>query len=273
MSGAPASSERTRRLPLDRATLEYRVLDGRSASSRPPVLLLHPWFGCHAMWEPLAARLPGPSYAIDWYSLANGVGRDAWEPWASPAGLARAAVALLDELGLEQVDVVGNSVGGIVAQVLAAEHADRVRRLVLIGTGAALSGPPTPFGDLVSLWIHDPEARPLLAGLLVDALVEQPLPPADRRSYVAAVQAADADFVSAVLIAARGTDLRPSLASITAPTLVIRGEHDAARTRAHVAELLDGIASAHAVEMPGCGHSPMVEDVTALAGLVIEHLG
>ena len=81
-------------------------------TGRPPALLLHPWFGCRAMWDPMATRLDTPTYALDWYSLADHVGPDAWQAWASPHGLARASVATLDSLGLEQVDIVGNSVGG-----------------------------------------------------------------------------------------------------------------------------------------------------------------
>ena len=83
--------------------------DGSAPAGRPPVLLLHPWFGCRQMWEPLADRLDVPSYAVDWYSLAEGGEPHEWSAWASPAGLARAALALLDEDGLDRVDVVGNT--------------------------------------------------------------------------------------------------------------------------------------------------------------------
>jgi 3-oxoadipate enol-lactonase len=261
---------------IDLGAVGLRYAQHRSpahaGAGRPPALLLHPWFGCGAMWEPLALRLDVTSYAVDWYSLAEAGDRATWTPWASPDGLARAAVALLDEQRLDRVDVIGNSVGGIVAQILAADHPGRVRRLVLIGTGAALGGPPTAFGALVGRWIEHPAERAGLAVRLVDALVAQPLAAADRDRYVAAVLAADPEFVAAVLRTARDTDLRPRLGAITAPTLVMRGEHDTARTRRHVAELVAGIADARSVELPGCGHSPMVEEPDLVASLVLSHL-
>lgn len=265
----------TSRLDLKGTGLRHTRHEPQTYSAtgeRPPALLLHPWFGCSEMWQPLAVRLDVPSYAVDWYSLADTAGRDAWAPWASPAGLARAALALLDEQCLKSVDVIGNSVGGIVSQLLAAEHPTRVRRLVLIGTGASLVGRPTAFGELVSRWIERPAERVALAGRLVDALVAVPFPAEDRERYVAAVLAADPDFIAAVLRAARGTDLRSRLASITAPTLIIRGEQDTARTRDHVAELVAGLPDARAVEMAGLGHSPMVENPDAVAALVSAHL-
>lgn len=262
---APGAAE----LMLGDGALRYHLtVPDDAAPARPPVLLLHPWFGCAAFWEPVAPLLATPSLAVDWYSL----GRGSWRAWASPEGLSRAAVALLDELGLDRVDVVGNSVGGIVAQLLAARHPARVRRLVLVGTGASLGGPPTPFGALVSAWVAGEGDRAALTGRLVDALVATPPEEPGRTAYVRAVVEADPDFLSAVLAAARRLDLRPELPSIAAPTLVLRGEHDSARTRAHVAELLAGIPAATAVEMAGCGHSPMIEQPAAFAALVRGHL-
>lgn len=255
-----------------RAALTYFFHDvGTCADGRPPTLLLHPWFGCPQMWNPLAGRLDVPSYAADWYSLGAG-GSAAWRRWASPAGLARAAIALLDDRRLEYVDVIGNSVGGIVAQILAAAYPERVRRLILIGTGAYLGDVPTEFGQLVSRWIAAPEQRSTLVAHLVDALIARPHQEHDRDEYIAAVNAANPDYLAHVLQQARQTDLRPRLGAIAAPTLVIRGEHDSARTPAHTADLVAGIPRAEAVEMAGCGHSPMVEDPDAVAMLVLDHL-
>ena len=57
-------------------------------------------------------------------------------------GVARTAERLLDALGEESVDVIGVSLGGVVAQQLAHQAPDRVRRLILAATGPGLGGVP-----------------------------------------------------------------------------------------------------------------------------------
>src|SRR4029077_16226974 len=51
------------------------------------------------------------------------------------AGMARDAASLIDALGLEHVDLFGFSMGGHVAQQIAVDRPELVRRLVLVGTG------------------------------------------------------------------------------------------------------------------------------------------
>jgi pimeloyl-ACP methyl ester carboxylesterase len=71
--------------------------------------------------------------------------------------------------------------------------------------------------------------------------------------------------MGAVLNGAFALDLRPELPKITAATLVVRGELDAARTQAHVDELLAGIPRSTALEIPGAGHSPQVDSPEAFS--------
>ena len=99
-----------------------------------PLLLLQHFTGTMDMWDPdlvdgLASARPVILFDNAGVSRSSGTTPD------SVAAMARHAYAFVEALGLEQVDLLGFSLGGFVAQVLAAEHPELVRRLVLAGTG------------------------------------------------------------------------------------------------------------------------------------------
>ena len=73
------------------------------------------------------------------------------------------------------------------------------------------------------------------------------------------------DPVAVILAAGQSKRMRSELPKVAAPTLIIRGELDAARTRAHVEELLAGIPLSTALELAGAGHSPQVDSPHAFA--------
>jgi pimeloyl-ACP methyl ester carboxylesterase len=64
-----------------------------------------------------------------------GVGLSTGSAPETVAGMARDAASLIDALDLEQVDLFGFSMGGYVAQQVAVDRPDLVRRLILVGTG------------------------------------------------------------------------------------------------------------------------------------------
>ncbi|WP_406729776.1 alpha/beta fold hydrolase [Streptomyces sp. GD-15H] len=260
-----------RTTPLPGASLSYHVTE--PSADGTPVVFLHPWFGCWQFWTSTMEHLAGrPRYAVDFYSPAAGE----WSADAGPTTLADAVVAMMDAEGLDRVDVVGNSVGGIVAQVIASTVPQRVRRLVLVGTGASTEGALPGFARAVDRWIEvarDGGAASRAAaedtvGMLFTGRPDAPT----WETYVQAVLRTDPAYLAAVLGAARKLDLRPRLERITAPTLVIRGSEDCARTAEHAAVLAAGIPTARSIEMPGAGHSPMVDQSARFAELVASHL-
>jgi pimeloyl-ACP methyl ester carboxylesterase len=67
----------------------------------------------------------------------RGIGASEGSPPNSVAAMARDAVAFIRALGLEQVDLLGFSLGGFISQVIALEEPELVRKIILVGTGPA----------------------------------------------------------------------------------------------------------------------------------------
>jgi poly(3-hydroxyalkanoate) depolymerase len=105
----------------------------------PPLLLLMGIGGNLEMWGPLAGQLTGRRLiAFD----APGTGGSTIGTLRRMSGLADLTSALLDRLELDQVDVLGYSFGGALAQEFAHRHPRRVRRLILGATMCGIGGVP-----------------------------------------------------------------------------------------------------------------------------------
>ena len=248
------------------ARLEYR--HRRPVVDRPlgPVILLHPWFGCWQFWRQTVDALPEfETYAVDLYSLGA---RNNWPDFASPRGLAQAVSVMTEKLGIRRCSLIGNSMGGIAAQALSAAQPDRIEKLILVGTGARIVGLKPDYRQTVDNWIAGAVNREATMQLVDALLARRPADPREFETFVDMVFNANKAFMGSVLTSAFDLDLRPLLPEITAATLVIRGEFDAARTRTHVEELLAGIPNSKAAEIPGAGHSPQVDSPQAFAKLV-----
>jgi pimeloyl-ACP methyl ester carboxylesterase len=119
-----------------------------------PVLLLHCRAADGTDWTPIAERIAGgPAPRRVYAPDLRGHGSSDWpgtEPGATADVYAYEAMrddirALLTVLGIEQADVIGHSLGGIVAYLLAQDAPDVVRRLVLEDVPAPLPlDPPRP---------------------------------------------------------------------------------------------------------------------------------
>lgn len=105
----------------------------------PRVLALHGWLDNAASFVPLSPHLPGIDLAaID----LPGHGASAHLPPAADyllVAFARAAFAAADALGWERFALLGHSLGGVVASVMAAAQPQRVERLLLIEALGALT--------------------------------------------------------------------------------------------------------------------------------------
>ncbi len=236
-----------------------------------PVIFLHPWFGSWQHWRQPAEALPEyDTYSVDLYSLGAG---DNWRDLAGPRQMAGAIGAMIDALGLDGAAVIGNSMGGVTAQALAIDRGRQIGKLILVGTGARTVGVKPEWREALDDWIAGPADRDFTVRMVDALLARRPEDPKEFEAFVDEVSKANKAFMGMVLNTAFGLDLRPELPKIAAPTLVVRGEHDASRTPVHVAELMAGIPDCSAIEIVDAGHSPQVDSPAAFAKAVREFLG
>jgi poly(3-hydroxyalkanoate) depolymerase len=100
--------------------------------SGPPLLLFNGIGANIELVEPFLAALPGPEAII--FDVPGVGGSPAPRRPYRPSTLAQLSAQLLDQLGHRQVDVLGVSWGGALAQQFAFQHAARCRRLILAAT-------------------------------------------------------------------------------------------------------------------------------------------
>ena len=121
----------------------------------PPLLLINGLGGNLEMWAHARGHLARGSHVITFD--APGMGRSRGVPVVMPhPSVAWMLGRLLDELGHERVDVLGYSLGGVMAQQLAHSAPERVRRLALVGTSCGWGSVPP---DLQALALIATPAR------------------------------------------------------------------------------------------------------------------
>lgn len=178
--------------------------------------------------------------------------------------MARDAVGVLDTLHVDQAHVCGASMGGMIAQVLAARHADRVKSLTLMMTTSGARHLPLPSLKVRAALISRSKGKGEAA--VIDhlhaffKLIGSPAYPSDpqwlRSRLRAAVHRAYHPAGAArqlVAVAAHG-DRTPLLARIRAPAHVIHGMADPLIPLAAGHDLQRKIAGASADFIEGLGH-------------------
>ena len=204
---------------------------------------------------------------------APGVGESSAYSWPRRmGGVARTAERLLDALGHPEVDVFGVSLGGVVAQQLAHQAPDRVRRLVLAATGPGLGGMPGSPRVLLALATprryYQPDYYRRVAADIYggaarrdpDALLHGSLARFTHRPTVCGY--------AAQLYSIAGWTSVPWLHRLPQPTLVLAGDDDPIVPLVNGRILARLIPDAQLEVIRGGGHLFVLEDPAAIAARV-----
>jgi pimeloyl-ACP methyl ester carboxylesterase len=269
-TGIVAVAEQTARTKL--GTVGYR-----SYGSGPPLVLIMGYGGTMETWDPRFVDTLAKHYRVVIFDNA-GVGDT--HALASPLtidAMADQTSALIDSLHLGKPDVLGWSMGGMIAQALAAKHPTQVRRLVLCatfpGTGKVVQPSQAAINALSST-----NPKTVAADLF----------PASQAEAAAAFGAAIAGYPSAAapsaaVIAAQASAIKQwwddadpgaaRTAEITAPTLVADGTLDRLDPVVNSYALAKVIQGAKLVLYPDAGHAFLFQDQTAFIPAIESFLG
>lgn len=236
-----------------------------------PLLLLHGFTDSSRSWYLMVPHLG--EYRLLIPDQRGHGGSDAPTCCYCSGQFADDARLLLDALGIERAAVAGHSLGSMVGISLAADHPERVSKLVLIGSTALV---PVQRGD----WLYDNVAA-LAEPLDPSSEFIRAWHPANQPTPIDPLfaEAVRQEFMTIPLHVWRGVvrelayvPVGRHAADVTAPVLVLSGGKDPLFPPEHHASLLAAVPQAQAQVFPELGHNPIWEEPEAIAATMIRFL-
>ncbi|MDM0012575.1 alpha/beta hydrolase [Variovorax sp. J22P168] len=207
-----------------------------------------------------------------WQSVRQRLGLRIRSPY-SLQDMANDSLGVLDALGIARAHVVGASMGGMIAQRLAASAPQRTASLVSIMSSSGARKLPGPRADVAAALIRRPASRTEAAlvahSLGMVRLIESPAYPqedavvAERIRFAMRRAYRPAGMMRQMLAVVADTSRAELLSRIESPTLVLHGEADALVPIACGRDAAQRITGAHFVAVPGMGHDlpPQVVEI------------
>lgn len=235
----------------------------------PAVFLLQGQANSHVWWDGLREGLESEFQTLTMDYRGTGASRGTLASWTT-ASFAADVADVMDSAGITKAFVYGTSMGGRVAQILAAHYPDRVTALVLASTSP---GGPNAIG-------RSPEVNQVLArataiervNILHGLFYTPDWPHSPQDSSLLGDATMSQQELAAHRKASRQHDAWELLPSITVPTLVLHGEDDL-MTPVKNARLLAGrIPTARLQVYPGSRHGFFEEFASQVTPAVLEFL-
>lgn len=255
--------------PADIVQLQGQRLHVRDTGPKdaPAILMIHGFGASLHTWEPWALALSRTHRVVRFDLPGSGLSDPDPQGDYRDARTMALLQALLDQRGIARAHIIGHSIGGRMAWTFAAQHPQRVERLVLLAPDG-FAGPGSAYGQTPDV----PAAMGLMRYALPRPLLRMNLAPAyanpevlsdamttryhDLMRAPGGRQALLSRLQQTVLV-----DPVPLLRTIQAPTLLLWGEKDAFIPAANAADYLRALPNAALLALPGVGHVPQEEAV------------
>ena len=244
--------------------LHHRV---RGKAGAPTIVFSNSLGTDFRIWDAVCERLED-SYRLMLYDKrGHGLSESTPAPYAMSDHVDDLA-ALLDHLSIARAAVVGLSVGGMIAQGLAALHPGKVAALVLCDTAHKIG--------TTEMW-NTRIAAVTGKGIasLADAIMERWFTPAYRSpdnpdfvGYTAMLTRTDVDGYAGTCAALRDADLTESTRALKVPTLLMVGDQDGSTPPDLVRSTADLIKGSLFRIVADAGHLPNIEQPDAVASLI-----
>jgi pimeloyl-ACP methyl ester carboxylesterase len=241
----------------------YRQL---GPSTGTPLVLLQHFSGNIDAWDPAVVNALAADRPVIAFDNA-GVGRSTGQTPDNVAAMARDAVTFIKELGLTEVDLLGFSLGGFVAQQIAAEHGRLIRKLILVST-APKGGEEHLLAVLKDAFSQAETADIRLPLFFTKSAASQSAGLAFLKRVKARTEDRDTNSGKAVtdpqakaLITWCATPDRENalLRAISQPTLVVSGNDDTMLPAENARALFRGLSDAQLILYPDSGHGALFQ--------------
>ena len=288
MSSAIVSSTATASnttAPTQSVTVGDSTYAYRQFGSGPglPLLFLQHFTGTLDNWDPAVTDPLALGRSVILFANA-GIGRSTGKVPTTVAGMAGHAMKFLDALGLTQVDVLGFSLGGMVAQVMALKRPALLRRIILTGTGpeggvgVAMDRPELlkifvdqkmPMSEkLLKLFFETTETSQSAGRQFVQRLARR----TEDKDTPTTADAAGAQLAAMAAWAKSGGEPYADLKKVTQPVLVTNGNNDIMIPTANSCTLSARLPNAQLIIYPDSGHGALFQHAGAYTSHVAEFL-
>ncbi len=262
--------------PVETIEVEGRQLSWHRLGEGPPLLLINGYAATGADWDPGFLVALAQSFEVVCPDNRGVGASELGEGVLTIDGMAADLEALLEALAIDRAVVVGWSMGGFVAQRLAACAPARVKAMALLATDpGAPDSVPAAAADWARLTDHSGTPRER-ATRLISLLFPPGLATEIDRQFGEVVATTQAQLLPQALQAQEAAmarwhrDERPSQAAPveSSPTLVAHGDLDAVIPAANAAALAAHWPGAEVEILPGCAHAVMAQEPERTAVLI-----